>query len=593
MGTLIISLSVVASFFCAENNTNEKRQNSHKRGEDLAKQNLLRTRYQNKYIITRRTPMEKMQKKEYFKTLDRRSFLKVAGITAGGAIIGGTLPLFSISNSKAKTGGELKAAIVGVAKIDTFDPALIIDIANWQIAWGIYNSLVKFDGEMNIISDLAKSWEIHDPTAYIFHLKRGILFHDGNECTAEDVKFSLERIMDPSTGAIAASKFSEIKEILPQDKYTVVIKTKKPFAPLLFYLANTRTASQIVSKKAIQKYGKDFGAHPVGTGPFKFAEWKPGAYVTLEKFKSYINKGLPYLDKIIFPLIPEEVSGTSALIAGDVHAINVVSPSMAKQLEKEKNTKLYTKPGLNFRFIMLNLKQKPFEDMFLRQAFAHAINRKELIDVVYSGDAVESIGPIPPALKWVYDPTLLEQTFNPEKARALLRKSKYSKREINDMAIYLEGYGTGWWKRFAEVASYQISQVLGIEIKPRISEYGAVVERVKVGSYSMCVSGLLGPVEVDEYLYDNYHTMGSLNQRFNRNYSNKEVDRLLDKGREIINLEERANYYKKAQKTIVEEAPDIFCFHANISQAFRENIKGFVQTAYNGYGAQLEEVWIE
>jgi peptide/nickel transport system substrate-binding protein len=216
-----------------------------------------------------------------------------------------------------------------------------------------------------------------------------------------------------------------------------------------------------------------------------------------------------------------------------------------------------------------------------------------LIDVVYSGDAVESIGPIPPPLKWVYDPTLQEQAFNPEKAKALLSKSKYSKKEINDMSIYVEGFGTGWWKRFAEVASYQISQVLGIEIKPRISEYGALVERVKVGSYSMQVIGFLGLVEVDEYLYDNYHTTGSLNQRLNRNYSNNEVDRLLDKGRQTLNLEERANYYKKAQKIIVEEAPDIFCFHANITQAFRENIKGFVQTAYNGYGAQFEEVWIE
>lgn len=525
--------------------------------------------------------------------LDRRTFLKVMGLTTGGAMLGGTVPVFNAALSKTKSGGDIQAALVGTVKVDSFDPPGVFEISNWQLIWGIYNSLLKFDGQMNLLPDLAKSWEMLDETTYIFHLNHGVQFHDGNELTSEDVKFSLERVME-AKGSQGRDKFLAIKDIVPKDRYTVIIKTKEIFAPLLTYLTNIRTAGQIVSKEAVQKYGEDFRFHPVGTGPFKFVGMKPGSHVTFKKFKGYFKKGLPYLDSIKFPIIPEESTGVSAILSGDVHVLSKVTPAMVRQLKPEgrKAVRILRVPGLNFRYIMLNESRPPFDDIFIRRAFAHAINRKELVEVVCSGEATESLGPIPPCIKWAYDPTLGEQTFNPEKARALLAKSKYSKKSINDMKVRVEGYGKGFWKTFAEVVCHQISQVLGVDVKPRISEFGSVYTRLEQGTYSAVTWGNRGHVDLDEYFYQHYHSKGFKNLSMHKNYSNKEADKLVEEGRKTLDLEKRAKVYKKAQKIIVKDAPDLYCFHQNEIQAVREDVNGFVQTPYAGFGAQFEQVWV-
>jgi peptide/nickel transport system substrate-binding protein len=446
---------------------------------------------------------------------------------------------------------------------------------------------------MNIVPDLAKSWEIADETTYVFYLHKGIMFHDGTECTAEDVKFSIERIIDPKTASPGRDKFVLISEIVAIDPYTVKIKTEKPFAPFMSYLTNTRNRAQIVSKKAVEKYGTEFGMHPVGTGPFVFKEWRPGATVEVERFDQYFKKNLPYLKGISFPHIPEGTSGINALKAGDIHAANAVPPAMVTEVEGVKGIKFFRTPGLNYRFIMFNHSKKPFDDQKVRLAFAKSINRKELIDAVYFGDATVSRGPIPPSIKWAYDPTLDVQSYDPKAANDLLKQSKYSKDELRKMNIVLEGFGSGWWKRFAEVAAYQISKTLGMDINVSISEFGSLFERIKKGSYAFVVWGILGAVEVDEYLYENYASGSAKNILYKRHYSNKEVDALLEQGRTEFDLKKRKEIYKKAQRLIVEDAADIYCFHANILQAVVERLEGYIQTPFNGYGAEFEAAYLK
>ena len=527
--------------------------------------------------------------------IDRRNFLKYFGLTSAGLLIGNFVPKVNIAAAKSiRHGGQIKTGILGPIKITSFDPARILEISNWQPAWAIYNSLVKFDGDMNVVPDLAKSWEFKDETTYVFHLHKGIMFHDGNECTADEVKYSIERIKDPKAASPGWEKFKEIQDIIPVDRYTVKIKTKKPFAPLLSYLTNTRTRSQIVSRKAIEKYGDEFGMHPVGTGPFKFKEWKAGNYVMVERFNNYFKKGLPYLKQIKFLFIPEVVSGITALQAGDIQAVNTLAPSMVKEIEGTKGIKFFRKEGLNFRFIMFNNKRPPFDDQKVRLAFAKSINRKDMIKAVLFNEATESRGPIPPAIKWAYDPTLNIQSYDPKKARELLAQSRYSKQELQRMNIKLEGFGSGKWKRMAEVGAYQISQSLGLNIQTNITEYGSLFERLKTGNYLFTVFGHLGPVEIDEYMYDHYYSTASeFNLAYGQNYSNKTVDKLLEQGRIELDLKKRAEIYRKAQRIIAEDAPNIFCFHANVLQAVSDQLGGFLPTAYNGFGAQFEEAYMK
>ena len=395
------------------------------------------------------------------KGFSRREFLKYTGATLGvvgtAAVFPNSGPLFAAP----KVGGHFRPATVGFTVHRTFDPALVSLIGESQIIWTMFNSLVRFDTNMNIVSDLAQSWTTPNETTYRFKLYPGIKFHDGGDCTAEDVVFSLDRVRDANTGSPNRSKLSEVETIKAIDKLTVEITTKGPFAPLMAYLCNARTGTQIVSRKAVERLGADFGKKPIGTGPFKMMDWKPGEKIEFARHDQYFMKGLPYLEKVTEYLIGEESTATNAILSGDVDLTSTVLFSDVKSLEKTKGMKVMKQPGLNIRFVQLNCQVKPFDDLFVRQAFSYAFDRKQLIDAVIYGEGVDVQGIIPPAIKWAHHPQLRTQTFNPEKAKELLKKSKYKKSDLN---VSVLTFGTGWWKRFAEIVAAQTGEVLDIPV---------------------------------------------------------------------------------------------------------------------------------
>jgi len=349
--------------------------------------------------------------------IDRRTFLKYAGFSLGAIGVCSAFPRASVFGSSPKTGGHFKPASVGYPVIRSLDPALSGLICESQTVWAMFNALLRFDADMNIVPDLAQSWSTPDDSTYIFTLFPGIKFHDGTECTAEDVVFSLERVRDPGTGSPHKDKLLEVEAIQAVDKRTVKITTKRPFAPMLSYLCNARTGTQIVSKKAVEKYGAEYGKNPVGTGPFKLVDWKPGEKVEFVKHGQYFMKGLPYVDKVTQFLIAEESTATNAIMSKDVDLLSSVLFSDIKALQETAGVKIVRQPGLNIRFVMMNCKSKPFDDVFVRKAFAHAFDRKQLMDAVLYGEGVLANGIIPPSIKWAHHPTLDAQAFRPGEAR--------------------------------------------------------------------------------------------------------------------------------------------------------------------------------
>jgi peptide/nickel transport system substrate-binding protein len=519
--------------------------------------------------------------------IDRRTFLKLTGMAAGAAAAGTMWPANQVFAAAPKYGGDLRAAITGWSVVNTLDPAKAGLNSEFQILWGMFNCLVRFDQDMNIVPDLAKSWETPDDRTYLFHLHQGIKFHDGNECTADDVKFSLERVMDPATASPHKAKLERVEKITAVDKYTAKIVTKEAFAPLLTYLGNARTGTQIVSRKAVEKYGDDFMSNPVGTGPFQFVEWKPGEGVYTKKFKDYFMKGLPYLDGVDFLLIPEESTGTTGILGGDIDVTSTALFSDVSVLERSKGARVLKSPGLNCRMIVINNKAKPFDDLYVRQAFVHAYDREALVKAVIFGEGVPSQGLVPRAIKWAYDPTLQVQSFNPPKARALLAKSRYKKEEIE---ISILAWGAGWWKRWAEIVASLATEVLGVKVKVEIFESGTVYTRLREHNFQCSVWGWLGLVEPDEYLYLNFHTQGSKNYS---QYSNPRVDDLLDKARMTLDRDKRAGYYHEVERIVGEEAVNGFCFNSNVHNILRDNVKGFVQIPFSAFGQQFDKTWLE
>ena len=520
------------------------------------------------------------------KGMNRREFLKYSGLTMGALGASQFLDRSNLFAQSPKIGGHFKPATVGFTVHRTFDPALVGLIGESQIIWTMFNCLVRFDGNMNIVPDLAQSWTTPNDTTYRFKLYPGIKFHDGEDCTAEDVVYSLERVRNPATGSPNQGKLSEVSEIKAVDKLTVEIKTKRPFAPLLSYLCNARTGTQIVSRKAVEKLGADFGKKPVGTGPFKMVDWKPGEKVEFAKHDQYFMKGLPYLDRVTEYLIAEESTATNAILSGDVDLVSTLLFSDVKSLEAAKGIKLVKQPGLNIRFFQLNCRAKPFDDIYVRQAFTHSFDRKPVDRWRDLRRGRCGSGNYSPALPWAYHPNLKVQNFNPELARELLKKSKYKGGDLN---FSLLTWGTGWWKRWAEIVAAQSTEVLGIPIKVEVLEAGTVTTRYQQGNFQGGVWGWLGLVEPDEYAYENYHSKGTKNYV---KYSNPKVDDLLEKARTTLDRSQRAKYYHQAEEIIGEEAPGAFCFTNLVHNAMKDSVMGFTQVAFSAFGQQFDRVWL-
>lgn len=519
-----------------------------------------------------------MSRRSQITAVNRRRFLQ-CGTIAGVAAMA---PMFQPAFAKCST---LRAGITGYHVINTLDPAKASLIPEFYVIWGLFNSLLKFNERMEIVPDAAESYRAKNDTTWEFKLRKGVKFHDGREMTAEDVKFTIDRVKSEALGSPHKSKFDVVTEVRVLDKRTVEIVTSKPFAPLLSYLTNARTGSQIVPKHVVEAIGPEaFATKPVGSGAFKLARFEPNASLTLTAHDDYFVAGQPTVQTVEMPLIPEETSGVTALLGGAIDLTSTAPFADIPELMTNKNVKVLKSPGLNTRFISLNTKVAPFDDVHLRRALSLAVDRKTMVDVVLFGEGTPANGVIPQALSWAHSSTprdLLQ--FNSERARAELAKSKYGQ---GTEATVLT-WGAGWWKRFAEVFVAQANQTLGLNFKVEVSEASTIYARKKKQDFQATVWGWLGLIDPDEYMYDILHTKGWRNFE---QYSNSRVDALLEQARGGLDQAARGRLYQQAEDIVVEEAPLVFCFESNVHNLMRPSTKGFVQLPYSAYGGQFAAI---
>src|SRR6185369_13989829 len=215
------------------------------------------------------------------KYLTRRNALKLTG----GAVAAGFTVPWAGSGAFAQSPTTLRAGIAGFNVINTLDPMKATLIPEFYVIYGAFNALLKFNAKMEVVPDLAESFTVANSTTLEFKLRKGVKFQDGSDFTADDVKFTIERVAEEKNAAPNRSKITAIQDIEIADPYTIRIVTKAPFAPLINYLTNTRTATQVVSRTAIKAMGDEaLGRRPVGTGPYIIKDWKSGERLELEAF---------------------------------------------------------------------------------------------------------------------------------------------------------------------------------------------------------------------------------------------------------------------------------------------------------------------
>ena len=438
----------------------------------------------------------------------------------------------------------------------------------------ILEGLVKIDRNGKIAPALVRDFKISkDGKEHTFILKKGVKFHDGKPFDAEDVKFTFERLMDPKTATAHPEYYKDIDSVQVVDSHTVKIKMKNVNSMFLFNLA--RPDSIIVNKQAVDR----LKSAPIGTGPFKFVEWVRGDHITLAKFDDYHRKGIPYLDKVTFKFIGDPSAQIASLKAGDIDVIAYdVSPENALLLEKDPKFKVLNGYTTTKVILSTNNSRKPFNDVRIRRAMAHAIDRTALIKGAMSGYGVPIGSHMDPGNPYYIDLTPY-YPYNPEKAKQLLKEAGYA--DGFEAVIKLpERYV--YARRSGEIIADMFSQV-GIRLKIELTEWGQWIDRVfKNADYDLTVIGHAEPFDINIYAKPTYYFR----------YDSLKFQETLKKAEMEADPKIRKEFYIACQKIITEDAVNGFLFVLPSLPTMKKEITNWWKD-YPMTAVDVTEVWIQ
>ncbi|GGL93630.1 ABC transporter substrate-binding protein [Deinococcus aerolatus] len=458
-------------------------------------------------------------------------------------------------------GGTLKA--VWSQEPASLDPHASSAYSSFQVLENVLETLVAIDPQGNLIPALATSWKNSDAgKTWTFTLRSGVKFSNGRVMTADDVVYSLKRLMDPKTASGNAYHLSGVTSITAPNKSTVVLKLKEARTNILGDLTSKSTG--IFAKEGVAN--KTVATAPIGTGPFKITSYQPGVGVKLSKNPLYWQKGLPYLDAIDIRVVPDEGVRRSSLVSGDVDWVMAVPPQDIPTLKKNDKLVIDSVPAFSYWYIGLNLNRKPFDQKAVRQAISQGINRDQIVQGAVFGQAVTTQSPIPSnsAFSQKYAP----YTGGLEQAKALLAKAGVGQGFETSVMVttqYPESV------RIAQILQAQLAP-LGIKVNIRTLEWAQWLDEQGKGNFDMFVLSWNAMVDPDEYFYAQQRT----GQGFNfTGYSNPAADKLMDAARVSTNIAERKKLYAQINKIVVDDAPYIYLFNPSNVNAYSKNVKGY------------------
>jgi len=479
-----------------------------------------------------------------------------------------------------KRGGEIKIGIF--QNIDTLDAHNTTFITACAIHNNIYNGLLKItstDGKgVDFKPDLAREWEVQGDRVHVFRLHKGVTFHNGDPCTAADIKWNLERVKDKAQAPIHAWKLALLESIETPDPLTVKLSFAKPYPFMRVALTgSTGRAGTILSPRAVKEKGKAYGRSPVGTGPFKFVEWKESDHILLERFPNYWEKdaaggALPYLDRVMLKFIIEPSTLVAALKTGEVDGINNVANQFVADLRKDPKLTVSTAVGGNWRCLHMNIAKGPFADKNLRRAVAFAIDRQEILSRVEFGEGIVAHGPISPPMGEFYDAAFESgkngQYYDLEQAKALMKQSKFP----NGTEVMLLSGNADTAPRLAEVVQAQLAKI-GIKVNIELADAPTFRRRwLQERQWDLVQVQWDADLDPDETLYPELHSGEAWNAG---KWANADFDKMVEGARSENDFKKRKKFYEEAVRLIVEDAPVAVMLHLNEKKVFHKHVKGF------------------
>ncbi len=492
-------------------------------------------------------------------------------------------------------GDQLIESSIGDAK--TLNPPLISETTGGDIAGLVFNGLLRYDENLNRTGSLAERWTVSpDGRVITYFLRKGVKFHDGVEFTASDVVFTYQVMTDPKTRTPGASDYADITECRALDPYTVRVTYKQPFAPALDNFGSI-LPRHLLEGKDINSDG--FGRKPVGTGPYRFVEWKTDQRIVLEANPDYYE-GAPHIKRFVLRIIPNQSSQLLELLNGGIDGLgawtrgSLTPEQYRRQTDSPKFTRFYRKyeaDDFAYTYIGWNAKRPLFADRRVRQALTYALDRQAMVDNILFGLGTPSSGPFA-RVSWAYNPDVAPYPYDLEKARALLKEAGWEDTDgdgLLDRDYNNDGHrepfhfklitnqGNVSRERIVTIVQEQLKQV-GIQVDIRIMEWTAfLTNHVNKRDYDAIVLGWSLSLDPDSYSI--WHSSQTGEHQYNFvSYSNPEVDRLLIAGRRTLDPAKRQAIYRRIHALIAEDQPYTFLYVPYALPALHKRFKGLTVT---------------
>ena len=469
----------------------------------------------------------------------------------------------------------------------SLDPARVSDNESGEVCEQIYESLLRTQpGSNRLRPGLAERWEMSaDGRVWTFHLRRGVTFHDGSPLDAHAVVFSIERQRDAKhpyhrldrTGLdfAYAEMLKTIRRVEATGPMTVKITIERTYAPFEANMA--MVAFAIVSPRALTAWREEYYLHPVGTGPFRFVEWRDGR-VVLERNPDYWDRP-PAIDRLVFRAIPDGRQRLIELESGAIDVAYSILPGELQFVQLHPDLQLYRAPASNVTYLAMNATRPPFDDPRVRRAVNHAINKDPIVKLAYQGMATAATGPLPPT-QWGYHP-LEAYRFDPERASNLIKDAAADGRfdPFRVHKLYVPSTPRPYLPDPESVARMIQANLKAVGVQTELVVQGmkAHIDSAQKGEHDLALFGWVGDNgDPDNFLYllldkDNTTPGAARNIAF---FRDDELHDLLIAAQQTMNRAERERMYRRAQERIAAQAPWVPLAHSTVAVAARVDVGG-------------------
>jgi peptide/nickel transport system substrate-binding protein len=478
------------------------------------------------------------------------------------------------------------------------DPRYATDGQSQRIGSLIFSGLVKRDAEMNVHGDLAETWETPDPLTYVFHLRKAVKFHDGREVTSNDVKATIEYMMNVANKSPKRGAFRMVDHLEAPDAYTVVFHLKESAASFLWNVE--RSAVGIAPADA----GSDFGRHPIGSGPFRFVSQTPDDAVVLERWPaagdqrpevesrsqgrsptaSTADLKLTRIERVRFRIVPDTIVRALELRKGSADVeMSSLSPDMIPVLAEQPTLEVTERPGTNFAYLGMNMEDSILKHREVRQALAYATDRESLITYLLRKEAKLASGLLPPN-HWAYEPQVQTYAYDPEKAEKFLNAAGFPRNKDGMRFQMTLKVSTEEPARILGAALQEQWKKVGVDLLVRPQEIATLFSDLGKGQFQICYLRWVGANNDPDVFELVFHSKRIPPDGPNRGrYRNAQVDALTDGIRTEMDWEKRKELCSKVQKIVAEDLPYIPLWYTDVVSVHRKSMGEIALTPTGDY----------